>query len=197
MMKMAELLNVLSIVPLCLFFVLFFTRIIMLKRRGIKAFVFGRTHRSDFLLAPFMLLFVYVAFAPSLRLPFPEILMKPLIEKGLLAWVGILLNLTGLAGFALSLKAFGSSFRVGIDDEKPDKLVTNGMFSISRNPIYVSFIFFFFGLALVSMNIASIVMLFCFFIPFIHRQVVREEKFMRGHYGEQYATYCKKVRRYL
>jgi protein-S-isoprenylcysteine O-methyltransferase Ste14 len=196
-MKATELFNILSIILLCSFFALFFTRIIMLKRRGIKVFVFGKTDTSDFLLVPFMLLLVYVAFASSLSLPFPEILIKPLIERGLLAIIGILLGTAGVVGFAFSLKAFGDSFRVGIDDENPDKLITNGMFSISRNPIYVSFIFFFFGLMLVNMNIASIVMLFGFFIPIVHRQIIREEKFMKKHYGEQYVEYCERVRRYL
>jgi protein-S-isoprenylcysteine O-methyltransferase Ste14 len=31
----------------------------------------------------------------------------------------------------------------------------------------------------------------------IHRQVLREEEFMRGHYGQAYADYCSRVRRYL
>ena len=196
-MKIAELFNVLSILSLCLFFILFFTRIIMLKRRGIKAFVFGKTHKSDFLLVPIMLLLVYVAIASFLSLPFPEILLKSLFKNVLISWIGILFNVAGLAGFALSLKAFGHSFRVGIDVEKPDKLITNGMFSISRNPIYVSFIFFFLGLTLLNANIASIVMLLCFFVPAMHRQIIREENFMKGHYGEPYAEYCKKIRRYL
>ena len=194
---MAELIDVLSVLSLCLFFILFFTRIVMLKRRGIKAFVFGKRDKSDFLLAPVMFLLVYTAAAPSLSLPFPEILMKPLLDIEWFSWVGILLNAAGLICFALSLKSFGDSFRVGIDGEKPDKLVTTGMFSISRNPIYVSFFFFFGGLAFIHPNIASLVLLLFFFVPIIHRQVLREEKFMKNHYGEQYAKYCKKVRRYL
>ena len=194
---MTELINILSITSLCVFFILFFTRIIMLKRRGIKAFVFGKTHKSDFFLIPVMLLLVYVAFASILHLPFPKILLKSLLDKGFLSLIGILLNITGLVSFALSLKAFGRSFRVGIDVEKPDKLITTGMFAISRNPIYVSFWLFFGGLTLIHLNIASIVMLFCFFVPLIHRQVLREETFMKTHYGEQYAEYCRNVRRYL
>jgi protein-S-isoprenylcysteine O-methyltransferase Ste14 len=169
----------------------------MLKKRGIQVFVFGKTDKSDFLLVPFMLLFLYAIFASSLSLPLPGIPVRSFIEKELFARIGILFSVTGLVGFAFSLKAFGDSFRVGIDDEKPDKLITTGMFSVSRNPIYVSFIFFFLGLTLMNMNIASILMLFCFFIPVIHRQIIREEKFMQKYYGEQYTEYRKKVRRYL
>ena len=185
------------ITTLCLFFMLFFSRIFMLKRRGIKVFVFGKTHKSDFLLIPIMLLLVYVTVASSLSLPFPHFLLKTLIENNFLVWAGIFINVMGIICFALSLKAFGKSFRVGIDIEKPDKLITTGMFSISRNPIYLSFWLFFGGLTLIHFNIASLTMLFCFFVPIIHKQVLREEKFMKNHYGEQYDDYCKKVRRYI
>lgn len=30
-----------------------------------------------------------------------------------------------------------------------------------------------------------------------HRQVLREEAALRVQYGEEYAAYCRKVRRYL
>ena len=31
----------------------------------------------------------------------------------------------------------------------------------------------------------------------IHRQVLREEAFLRQHYGDEYAAYCRRVRRYV
>jgi protein-S-isoprenylcysteine O-methyltransferase Ste14 len=30
-----------------------------------------------------------------------------------------------------------------------------------------------------------------------HRQVLREEEFLRKHYGQEYSEYCKRARRYL
>jgi protein-S-isoprenylcysteine O-methyltransferase Ste14 len=30
-----------------------------------------------------------------------------------------------------------------------------------------------------------------------HRQVLREEEFLRQHYGREYAEYCNRVKRYL
>jgi len=50
-----------------------------------------------------------------------------------------LLCLAGLVLLFLSLVSFGKSFRVGIDQEHPDKLITAGVFVFSRNPIYVAF----------------------------------------------------------
>jgi protein-S-isoprenylcysteine O-methyltransferase Ste14 len=46
-----------------------------------------------------------------------------------------------LLGFALTLKAqidMGASWRIGIDTQRATQLVTQGLFSRSRNPIYLS-----------------------------------------------------------
>ncbi len=32
---------------------------------------------------------------------------------------------------------------------------------------------------------------------FFHRQVLREEDYLKQHYGQEYAEYCRRVRRYL
>jgi len=31
----------------------------------------------------------------------------------------------------------------------------------------------------------------------IHRQVLREEDYLKGHYAEAYEQYCQRVRRYI
>ena len=167
--------DILSIISLCLFFALLFTRVILLRKKGVKVIVFGNSPKNDFLLIPILLLLFYAAVSPSLSLPFPKILIKSLSESLLLSWIGVFSNIIGLVGFALSLKAFGNSFRIGIDDKKPDKLITQGMFAISRNPIYVSFFFIFSGLTLIYLNIV----LLCFFVPLIHRKVLKVEKFIK------------------
>ena len=92
--------------------------------------------------------------------------------------------------------SFGTSFRVGIDVDHPNKLVTTGIFAVSRNPIYVGF-----GLVLISEFLV-----FPNWVPLVylaagtwlfHRQVLREEAFMRKQYGQEYAEYCRRVRRYV
>ena len=117
-------------------------------------------------------------------------------HEGAVAWIGLLFCAAALVVFAATLKVFGDSFRVGIDEQQPDKLVTAGSFAFSRNPIYVCFLAFFFGMFLQYPNLilAGLIVLFA---PLIHRQILREETFLRAQYGEQYAAYCARVRRYL
>ena len=96
----------------------------------------------------------------------------------------------------LSLVSFGRSFRVGIDVDHLAKLVTTGMFSFSRNPIYVGFAFVLLGQFLIFPNWVLLIYLMAG-IWLFHRQVLREEEFLRKHYGQEYVEYSKRVRRYL
>ena len=186
----------LGVLALILFFVLLGGRTLMLRKRGIRAFVFGKTDKSDLLLLPVFLVLIYAVIAGTFPLPMPELLIRPFWLSTVTGWLGLAMCAIALTGFFLTLRSFGNSFRIGIDTKHPDKLVTSGMFSISRNPIYVSFLLFFLGMFLVYPNI----MLVCVFVLFslaIHRQILREEAFLKTHYGKEYGDYCMKVQRYL
>lgn len=169
-----------------------------MRRKGIKTIVFGATDKSDFFLIPIFAFFFYEVAAVAFNLPlfFGERANRFLYVQPFLRWAGVVACYTGLLGLYLSLRSFGDSFRVGIDDKNPDKLVTTGIYAISRNPIYVSFTFFFLGIFLI-MPTLIFMLIFLLAVLLFHRQVLREEKFLKSHYGEDYAQYCKKVPRYL
>jgi protein-S-isoprenylcysteine O-methyltransferase Ste14 len=95
-----------------------------------------------------------------------------------------------------SLVSFGQSFRVGIDLDHADTLVTTGIFAFSRNPIYVAFACVLIGQFLVFPNWILLVYLGAG-MWLLHRQVLREEAFLKKHYGQEYVEYCNRVRRYL
>ena len=111
------------------------------------------------------------------------------------AWVGVGLCVGGVLVLAWSLVSFGSSFRVGIDADQPGQLVMTGIFAVSRNPIYVGLLFLL-GQFLAFPSWTTLVAL-AFAAVLFHRQVLREEAFMRQRYGQEYAEYCGRVRRYL
>jgi protein-S-isoprenylcysteine O-methyltransferase Ste14 len=85
---------------------------------------------------------------------------------------------------------------VGIDPDTADKLVTSGIFAVSRNPIYVAFALVLIGQFLIFPNWILLVY-FGAAVWLFNRQILREEEYLKKHYGAEYAEYCKKVRRYL
>ena len=187
---------ILSIVFLGLFVVMVLVRAAVLRKHGVRAMVFGQTDKSDFVLVPIMLAIFYSALANTFGLPMWSFLIRPFWNNPIPGWIGVALCAISCVGFFLTLIGFGDSFRVGIDEHKPGKLVTRGMFAISRNPIYVCFLLFFSGLFFVHHNIVIAAAVVVFALA-IHRQVLREEKFLMEYYGTEYEDYCKKVRRYL
>lgn len=188
--------NIMSVCAFALFVITVLIRSAILRRRGIKVIVFGQTDKSDFILVPLVLAIAYTALANTFGLPMWPPLIRPFWGTIIPGWFGLGLCGAAIIGFALTLASFGDSFRVGIDENKPDKLITTGMFALSRNPIYVCFLLFFTGLFLVHRNIVIAVAMVLFALA-IHRQVLREEKFLKSHYGAKYEDYCKHVRRYL
>lgn len=188
--------NITSVCLFALFVIIVLIRAAILRRQGIQVIVFGQTDKSDFILVPLVLAIAYTTLARTFGLPIWDILIHPFGNGELAGWFGLALCAAAIVGFALTLVSFGNSFRVGIDENKPDKLITSGMFTVSRNPIYVCFLLFFIGLFLIHRNIVIVVAVILFALA-IHRQILREEKFLAGHYGEEYEAYRKKVRRYL
>ena len=184
------------IIELPVLILLVLIRSLILKRRGIKALVFGKTDKSDFILVPFIAFFFYAVTASFFDIPFPEILRKKFWEADVFMWVSIGLCSISLIWFTVTLAIFGNSFRVGIDESTKEKLITSGTFSVSRNPIYTGFIGFFLGIFVSAPNICTAVFLILLTIT-IHRQILREEKFLLVHYWNEYKEYCKKTRRYL
>lgn len=174
--------------------VLVAVRLIVLRRSGTDALHFGSTDRKDFLIPPFALVYFYVIFAGAFG--WPLVGSQRFFDSDVLSWIGVVLCFTGLLMVVASLVAFGTSFRVGIDTDHPDKLVTSGVFAISRNPIYVGFGLVLLGQFLVFPSWIPLIYLLAA-VWLFNRQVLREESFMREHYGREYAEYCSRVRRYL
>lgn len=170
------------------------TRVLLLARTGTSAFQFGRTNKSDFLLVPVAALYIYTIFGRALG--WPLLSTQVFFTSGSLAWAGVFLCAAALLFVLGSLVSFGRSFRVGIDAERPDALVTTGIFAISRNPIYVGFILMLLGQFLVFPNWLMLLYLLGG-LWVIHRQILREETFLRAHYGQAYTDYCARVRRYI
>jgi protein-S-isoprenylcysteine O-methyltransferase Ste14 len=170
------------------------TRVALLRQRGVAAMKFGQIDKTDFLIPPFALFYFYLVFAAAFGLP--TISTQVFFRSVTVSWVGVAVCLAGLLLLLWSLISFGQSFRVGIDADQPDRLITNGVFAFSRNPIYVAFASILLGQFLIFPNWILLVYLGAAVLLF-HRQVLKEEEFLKKHYGQEYSDYCGHVRRYL
>jgi len=171
-------------------------RAAMLRRRGIQAMVFGETDKSDFALPPLVLIVAYCVLAPGFGWPMWAPVVAGWWTSDIPGWIGAVLCWLAVAGLAWALASFGESFRVGIDEREPGGLITTGAFAHSRNPVYTCFVAFLAGLFLAQHNAVTAVVLVAV-AAVMHRQVLREEKFLRAHYGDEFAAYAATVRRYL
>ena len=91
--------------------------------------------------------------------------------------------------------------RTTVDPRRPERasaLVTDGVYSLSRNPMYVGMV-----LALIAwgLYLASAVALLlappAFVIYMDRRQIPAEEHALAAAFGEQYAQYTRRVRRWI
>ncbi len=171
-----------------------FTRTWLMKRQGIEAMNFGKTDKTDFLILPFVLFYFYTVFGAALGRP--VVSTQEFFHSEAVRWAGAFFCVAGLLLMLGSLVSFGRSFRVGIDTDHPDKLITTGVFAFSRNPIYVAFAVILAGQFLIFSNWILLVYLGAA-VWLFHRQVLREEEYLKKHYGQEYAEYCRRVRRYL
>lgn len=170
------------------------TRVFVLKRQGIKVMKFGSIDKTDFLIPPFALFYFYVLFAAAFH--WPSVSTRQFFHSEIIAWAGVVFCVAGLSLFLWSLISFQQSFRVGIDTDHPDRLITDGVFAFSRNPIYVAFAIIMVGEFLIFSNWISLIYLGAS-IGLFHRQVLREEDYLKSHYGQAYADYRHRVRRYF
>jgi protein-S-isoprenylcysteine O-methyltransferase Ste14 len=112
----------------------------------------------------------------------------------LTGWLGVIVGLF-LAGWGLLV--FFRARTAIIPNQPARRLVTSGPYRFSRNPMYVGLSALYVGLALLF-NVAWPIVLFPFVVIALVRLVIRrEERYLAGAFGDAYALYRQRVRRWL
>ncbi len=102
------------------------------------------------------------------------------------------------AGFALLYLGrfkLGDSFRLGTPKEDTC-LKTDGLFRVSRNPMYVGVYATIIAASLYTLN-PVVILLGVFVVAVHHAIVLEEEKHMHRVFSREYPEYCSHVRRYV
>jgi len=105
-----------------------------------------------------------------------------------------------LAGQTLRVLVIGLAYikRGGISGTiAADTLVVQGLFSHSRNPLYVGNMLQFLGLCLILNSPAGYLVGLPFFALAYYSIVLAEEEFLRGKFGPAYEDYSRSVNRFV
>jgi len=79
----------------------------------------------------------------------------------------------------------------------PTALVTDGVYTLTRNPIYLSMMLLMIGLAVTLDNIWLLALAAIFQQIIRWGVIAREERYLEAKFGEQYRTYKSQVRRWI
>jgi protein-S-isoprenylcysteine O-methyltransferase Ste14 len=119
-----------------------------------------------------------------------------LFPSGIYLELAVLVILN-VAFFILALSFFTlmESTRLGLPLEKTE-LRTTGIYSLSRNPMYLGFYLLYLASSAYTLN--PIVWIASFTAIYIHHMIVKsEEEFLFARFGREYELYFEKTRRYL
>ena len=114
----------------------------------------------------------------------------------LLGYITIVAGLTIIFVAAKQFKAANTT----INPTKPETasvLVSNGVFSYSRNPMYLGMLIIIIGFSIIHNLIAIIVFMPLWIIYMINFQIIPEEEAMKILFKEEFLNYSKKTRRWI
>ena len=179
---------------LILFYSIYFGKMIIQRRKGIVTDQMGRGNKGRKLF--YTELFLKIATYSVLIVEIISIVHNTTLSFLLLKIFGIILGVIGVVIFGIAVFTMRDSWRAGIPEKDKTELVTNGIFSISRNPaflafdlIYLSLLFCFFSWVLLVFTLWAIIML--------HLQIKQEEVFLTSIFKEEYTEYRQYTNRYF
>ncbi len=139
------------------------------------------------------LLFLVIGLVANLFYPLP----LSSLETVVLVLLGLAIIIGGLGIGAFALQAMKKAGVSPLPWKTPGKLVTDGPFRYSRNPIYLSLTLIYLGIS-IAVNIFWPLASLIFALVIVDRGVIRqEERYLEKRFGEEYRSYKLKVRRWI
>jgi protein-S-isoprenylcysteine O-methyltransferase Ste14 len=190
--------QVMIIILLCLFYISYFAKMLLLKKQGISADLLGKGNKPkkavliEIILKSVTYIGAVIQFVSAL---FANIICSFTAPLPLRV-IGIVLVAIGTIFFLLSVTIMRSNWRAGFDIKQNTTLVTKGIYKISRNPAFVGFNLLYVGCSLAVSNVFIILITLVAIVAF-HIQILGKEKFLTEKFGQEYIEYRSKVRRYF
>ena len=120
-----------------------------------------------------------------------------LLDSTLVRWFGLSAAIVGAAATIVAQLHLGASWRIGVDPTERTELVTDGLFSVVRNPIFTAMILTVIGLAAASPTWLAIIGAVAT-VASIEFQVRRvEEPYLHRVHGSAYDRYAARIGRFV
>ncbi len=119
------------------------------------------------------------------------------LDQSWIAWAGLVVASVGVVLTLAAQLSMGNSWRIGVDETERTELVTEGAFTIVRNPIFSAMGFTAVGLAAMVPNVIAVIGLVTMAIA-VELQVRRvEEPYLGAVHGQPYLDYRGRVGRFV
>lgn len=143
-----------------------------------------------------IVLFLYVVVLAIFPHLYTSFLPIPWLQYPVAVYIGLVLLLLSFVWTVVAQDQMKNSWRIGIDHETQTALITNGLFSVSRNPIFLGMIISLLGLFLVTPNAITLLLLVVGYI-LIQIQIRLEEDFLQSQFGQAYIEYKQNTKRLI
>lgn len=170
------------------------------RSHSVKAFSFGRQAALQGLAERHWKFAVITAFALAaiswLAPEWEAQLGRVVVAQGVMQWVASALFALSALVIVTAQIQMGASWRVGVPKEGPGALITHGLFSWSRNPIFVGLLGAMLALFVWSPHILTAALLAAIWTLTLV-QVRIEEEALRETHGDTYEHYAAHVGRWF
>ena len=185
--------HILALAILVIFYSIYLIKQWMQKRRGIKTMQIGRRKDSNIHTVETLMSIATVGIIPAQLL---SILFGWSHLSSNARFTGFCVGAIGDIIFLISVLCMKDSWRAGIPDRDKTELVTDGIYSYSRNPAFLGIDLQYIGVLLMYCNLLTL-MFTIFAIIMLHLQILQEERYLASVFGKEYQEYRYKVFRYL
>lgn len=183
---------------LCLFYAVYLIKMMLLRRHGISGNLLGKGDKPA--KARVIELLLRAATGTGAVVQFASVLFPrhlPALPAGPpLSIMGLIIMALGCTFFLPAITVMKNNWRAGFSSNQNTSLVTWGIYRFSRNPAFVGFDLIYIGCVLACPNWINILTSVLAVVLF-HVQIIGEERYLAGAFGEEYLRYRTKVRRYL
>jgi protein-S-isoprenylcysteine O-methyltransferase Ste14 len=120
-----------------------------------------------------------------------------MVPKNVALGGGIVLIVAGLAVARAGALAVWKANSSIIPMRPTTAIVSDGPYALTRNPMYLGMVFIYIGIAFLTHSAWAVVLLPLVVFGVDRLVIAKEERYLRGKFGEAYTSYCSRVRRWI